>query len=251
MASWAHYWLMFNWMSSSTPKPFSAGQISSHSSPSPYHCIGFLLPMYSTWHLTLLNAMGHGQQSNLSRSFCKSLPTLKQINTPTHFDAIWKYLLCPWDDSFNLVPIVYLIQRRLNRNKAREHLHINNDHVGAIALPCVTETTECPVSLDCVKGSKSHFLFLASYNWSESHALTDWLVRETMGRPLVWRGQVCAGTICANTRGITRPFGISLIGWYQQLSPAQISSWFMTLSKTEYTQQSAWHVLSTVQMVCW
>lgn len=63
-------------------------------------------------------------------------------------------LLCPWGDSFNCAPIVYLIQGRLNRNKAREHLHINNDHVGAAALPCVAETTEAPVSLDHAWGSK-------------------------------------------------------------------------------------------------
>lgn len=64
-------------------------------------------------------------------------------------------LLCTWGDSFNLAPIVYLIQGRLNRKKAREHLHINNNHVGAAALSCVTETKEAPISLDHTWGSKS------------------------------------------------------------------------------------------------
>lgn len=63
-------------------------------------------------------------------------------------------LLCPWGDLFNLAPIIYLIQGRLNRNKAREHLHINNDHVGAAALPSVTEMTEAPVSLEQAWGRK-------------------------------------------------------------------------------------------------
>lgn len=66
-------------------------------------------------------------------------------------------------DLFNYVSIVYLIQGRFHRNKAGEHLHINNDHVGARALPCVTETTDVPVSLVCVRERKFSWL-LVSYN---------------------------------------------------------------------------------------
>ncbi|KAM9591150.1 uncharacterized protein ACIBXB_006064 isoform 2-T2 [Morphnus guianensis] len=34
LATWAHCWLIFSWLSTTTPRSFSAGQLSSHSSPS-------------------------------------------------------------------------------------------------------------------------------------------------------------------------------------------------------------------------
>ena len=40
LATWARCWLLFSRLSTSTPRSFSAGQLSSHSSPSLEHCVG-------------------------------------------------------------------------------------------------------------------------------------------------------------------------------------------------------------------
>lgn len=98
-----------------------------------------------------------------------------------------------WDDSFNLAPIGYLIQRRLNRNKAREHLHINNDHVGAAALPCVTETTEASVSLDHAWGSKHQLSAPGLMQHGEARANHMCLLLGLDGRH--WRGPSYEGAI--------------------------------------------------------
>lgn len=39
---WAHCWVMFSWLLTSTLRSFFAGQLSSHSSPSLCHCLGLL-----------------------------------------------------------------------------------------------------------------------------------------------------------------------------------------------------------------
>lgn len=41
--------------------------------------------------------------------------------------------------TIHCAPILYLFQGRPYRNKTREHLHVNNSHVGHIAVSCVTK----------------------------------------------------------------------------------------------------------------
>ena len=50
LATWTHCWLMFSRLLTSTPRSFSAGQLSSHSSPSLWCCMRLLWPKCRTWH---------------------------------------------------------------------------------------------------------------------------------------------------------------------------------------------------------
>ncbi|KAK4829008.1 hypothetical protein QYF61_001764 [Mycteria americana] len=70
LATWAHCWLILSRLSTNTPRSFSAGQLSSHSSPSLQRCMGLLWPKCRTLHLALLNLtqLASAHQSSLSRS---------------------------------------------------------------------------------------------------------------------------------------------------------------------------------------
>lgn len=57
LTTFAHYWLMLSWLSTSSPRSFSAQQLSSHFSPSLYRCMGLLWPKCSTWCLALLDVI--------------------------------------------------------------------------------------------------------------------------------------------------------------------------------------------------
>jgi len=48
--TWAHFWLLFSWLSTN-----SLRFVSSHSAPSLQHCKGLLQPKCKTWHWVLLN----------------------------------------------------------------------------------------------------------------------------------------------------------------------------------------------------
>lgn len=121
--------------------------------------------------------------------------------------------------TFNLGPIVYLIQGRLNRNKTREHLHINNDHVGAAAFPCVTETTEAPVNLDRAWGSKPQLSAPGLIQQGEAGVDHVPLLTGSDGR--CWGGPWHEGAECVLTPRVTgcttRSVGIlGLTGQYHQ-----------------------------------
>lgn len=136
-------------------------------------------------------------------------------------------LLCPWGDSFNLAPIVYLIQGRLNRNKAREHLHINNDHVGAAALPCVTETTEAPVSLDHAWGSKPQLSAPGLIQCGEADVNHMRLLTGSDGRH--WGGPWYEGPSMCYHHQLLSQGHLGYCVLQADIINTLISSWFLTL----------------------
>ena len=75
LATWAHRRLMFSRLSASTPGAFSAGQLSSHSSPRPSRCMGLLRPKGGSWRLALLNLiqLAWAHRSSLSRPLCRAV----------------------------------------------------------------------------------------------------------------------------------------------------------------------------------
>jgi len=86
LATWAHCWLMLSRLSTNTPRSFSTGQLSSHSSPGLQHCMGLLWPKCRTWHLALLNLiqLTLAHRSSLSRSLCRAfLPPSRSTLPPS------------------------------------------------------------------------------------------------------------------------------------------------------------------------
>lgn len=85
---WAHCWVMFSWLLTSTLRSFFAGQLSSHSSPSLCHCLGLLWSkckpsahtlVETLWDLTWSYLVS--LQDSLPPSRLIVLPILVQLQT--------------------------------------------------------------------------------------------------------------------------------------------------------------------------
>lgn len=87
--------------------------------------------VFSRWTAANLTEMW---QKTMTRDFVES-PWVHNLLISDYFCQL------PLFSRFTIhfAPILYLFQGRSIGNKTWEHLHINNSHVGDMAVPCVTE----------------------------------------------------------------------------------------------------------------
>lgn len=101
LATWAHFYLMFRCLLTSTIRSFSAEQLSSCSSPVPYQGMELLWPKCSAQYWTLLNIIQLDMVlwSSLSWSLCRAYPrycgtktdcTVVSVAT-TFCDSCWDF----------------------------------------------------------------------------------------------------------------------------------------------------------------
>ncbi|KAK4810782.1 hypothetical protein QYF61_008754, partial [Mycteria americana] len=100
LAARAHCWLMFNLVSTRTPRSFSARLLSSWVAPSIYWCLGLFLPKCRTWHFPWLNCMRFlsAHFSSLLRSLWVAARPSGISASPPSFGVISKLAegtLCP------------------------------------------------------------------------------------------------------------------------------------------------------------
>ncbi|KAK4823935.1 hypothetical protein QYF61_008321 [Mycteria americana] len=91
LATWAHCWLIFRWLSTSTPRSFSTRQLSSHF-PKPVALLGVAVTQVQDLALGLVetHTIDLGPSIQPVQVPLQSLPTLQQINTPAQLGVICK-----------------------------------------------------------------------------------------------------------------------------------------------------------------
>lgn len=75
---------MFSWLSASTCRSFAVRQLSSHSSPNLYHCIGLFWSKCRTHHLVLLYVIqtNAAHRPSLSKSLCWKVGRFCSLTVP-------------------------------------------------------------------------------------------------------------------------------------------------------------------------
>lgn len=156
LTTWARGWLLFGWLLISTPRSFSARQISSHSSPCLYGCMGSLWPKCSTQDLALLNAiqLDTAHWSSLSRPLYRTyqlsgrstlLPNLvlsanllRVYSIPLSICIIktyWTKLIpvlspevhCLWPVEFNSSQPPFWLYHPANFSPSKHYIHPSDD----------------------------------------------------------------------------------------------------------------------------
>jgi len=92
LATLAHCWLMFSWLSTNTPRSFSAGQLSRPLFPKPVALHGVVVTegQDPAFGLVEAHTVGLGPSIHSVQIRLQSLPTLQQIDSPTQLGVICK-----------------------------------------------------------------------------------------------------------------------------------------------------------------
>lgn len=101
-------------------------------------------PFLSYWIWQILTDLSSADEElQIWQSMWQKTVTRDFVESPLVHNLLISDYFCqpPLFSRFTIhfAPILYLFQGRSIGNKTWEHFHINNSHVGDVAVPCVTE----------------------------------------------------------------------------------------------------------------
>ncbi|KAK4825912.1 hypothetical protein QYF61_003407 [Mycteria americana] len=145
------------------------------------NCMGLLWPKCRTQHLALLNLI---QFALVHRSSLSSLPTLKQINTPTHLSVI-----CKLESALN--PLVQIIDKDIKQNWP-QHRALGNTTCDRLptgvnsihhhSLGSAIQPVFYPAKSTPVQAMSSQFLQENAMGNRSDHKMIEFLIRGEAAR---------------------------------------------------------------------